>query len=153
MEVNKHMNYLKIQQDLLKNAIKQEAGFLFGECSTETGNCIGVSKMGHVVWLIPKKYFMLDLDKLDTNNVKKTDISRWLDKKPNQSKKAFMTTDLKRTGKNIIAKIEGGGVEAWVDTALLKYFDNPDFGVTSPTGVIEVFEDDKLVGLVCPVRV
>ena len=57
------MNYLKLQQNLLKDALstKKAKNFFFGVW--EEKELVGISE-GHVIWLIPKSKFVFDAEKL-----------------------------------------------------------------------------------------
>lgn len=141
------MNYLKVQQDLLKNAITEKGEWLFGKYE----NSIGVSE-GHVIWLIPQSCFILDTEQLKKHSIRDFDVARMLEFNYCKYEDAVASDELKQYNKKTLVNIKGGDKEAWVDVSLLKYFNSPTFKVSSPTSPLMVFEKEELVGVVCPVK-
>ena len=69
------MNYLKLQQNLLKEALSNKAkNFIFG--AWEEKELVGISE-GHVVWLIPKSKFVFDTEKLKELGIKELHIKKF----------------------------------------------------------------------------
>lgn len=141
------MNYLKIQQELLKNAIAEKGGWVFGKYE----NNMGISE-GHVVWLIPENCFVLDVEQLEKRMVKCFDMVRALNYDCCKYEDAVNAPDMKQCNKKTLVKIKGKTKEAWVDVSLLKYFDSPTFKISSPNSALMVFEKEELVGMVLPYR-
>lgn len=141
------MKYLKIQQDILKEALNGGGKFLMGAYK----DSIAMTD-GFVMWLIPKQMFMLDLESLKSKGIRSLDVTSLLDYDGSQYKDAVCTSDLKKQGNSIVLNIKSEAEDAWVDMKLLKYYDNPQFKVSGKHNALMVFEEEELAGLVLPVR-
>lgn len=141
------MNYLKVQQGLLKNAITEKGGWSFGKYE----NSMGVNE-GRVIWLIPQNRFVFDIEQLEKHMVRCFNTELFFrDCDYTKYDDAVITSDLKRYNNKTLVKIRVEGKEAWVDVSLLICFDSPTFKISSPTSPLMVFEKE-LVGMVFPFR-
>lgn len=141
------MKYVKYQQDLLKELLsgKPIRGFIGHE-----GKNVLVTMDGFLMVAIPIYLWYLD-------------VQRTREKlKPYEGKLAYLYDEDEskpaiRTGIALIqnkklVQIKNEEAEAWVDEKLLRYFDNPSFKIRSQSHAVGVYEEDRLVGIVMPVR-
>lgn len=144
------MNYLKIQQNLLKAVDAKHKSFNTYYCVTEDKVWVipeGVWMMG-----IPKNLFYLDVDKI------------WKDIQPFKIETLFKDTwNLKSavdsksiiqvTNKMNLHKFVVDNEEVYINEKYLKFFD-PDarFEGRNRKAPLYVYENDELVGLITPVN-
>lgn len=113
-------------------------------------NTVGVTVDGFVMWFIPEKLFIFDADKLRRGdvsiNAKRLVFTTGIEDE-------VRTNELIQKGKTILSVIKNENVEVFVDMKLLKVFDkNAQFKVRGPLSAVLVYENDILVGLVCPTK-
>jgi len=144
------MKFIKIQQDLIKNIV------------TEKGETQSVQEMGDDliavinkfnVYFIPRILWFLDTEKMRKRYSRKLDIDAILSF-TNDYGAAQLTGDLKLVTegrrKVTLLKVANEKTHCWVNQKLLSMFDNPSFYVKNSESLIQVQENDTLVGLVCP---
>lgn len=143
------MNYLKIQRHLLKCIMKGNNKFLIGEYKDN----IAVSNGGGV-WLIPKLMFLLDIERLKKISTKKMDIAKLLEYDESCYEDAVCNTATNSIHNSVCVNIKSENKEEWVDMALLKYFDKPQFKVkvSGNFSPLMVFEEGVIAGVVAPTR-
>lgn len=143
------MNVIKIMTDLLKAV---------GKDKTATCN-YGVDEEyiyflpdGYRGYRIPKLLFLIDLEKALPNKTPLNNPSKFFDDK--LAELAVKTNEIRVIGKDNVVKIKGETSHAWLNVNYLKEF-GPDctFKVVSPKSPVYVYEWEKLVGIVLPVRV
>ena len=148
------MNYIKIQQEVLKTNIKvienKTCGrkWQYGCMDNEIGL---IDPLGHYMVLIPVDKFYLDLKifnmtpmkiksmfDIDTTSAEKTNVFR-------------MSND----GKTTLMEFKvGDDVMVYVDAKLLKQFDSCNtFRGRDSHSPIFCYEDDKLCGMILPVKI
>lgn len=144
------MNVVKIQTEILKDALNQKAHkWLIQVDDSEVILANNVQ-----IFVIKAEDFILDVNKLVGAGVKTmTTGKNILD---GYSKANPLTkTPLKRVAGNVTCiELKYGDESIYVDEALLKNFDKSvEFEGTSSKGVVYVYEGELLVGVVMPVRV
>lgn len=146
------MNYIKIQQDLIKLylADKLPRCFLF-----EDEKSVSVSADGYVIYRIPKIVWVLDsklfIGKFGASSMiqKLTDIN-------DNYRPAVDTGERRRLVSvkgNAIKLQADDGTICWINEKFLKYFENPLFKIKDKLSPVAVYEEDMLAGMICAVRV
>lgn len=112
---------------------------------------VGVTIDGFVMWFIPGKDFIFDADKLRRGTLE-TNINALIPPKK-CVEEAIRTNKLIQDGKRTLSEIMGPDFKVYLDTKLLKAFDkNATYKVSGSKTPVLVYENDILVGLVCPTR-
>ena len=150
------MNYLKLQQNLLKEALSKKAkNFFFGVW--EEKELVGISE-GHVIWLIPKYNFVFDAGKLKELGVKELPIKKMFSPDNDLQDDGILSGDIrilagKEAGTEAV-KIEGNEGHVWVNRAYLNEFDKDrTFKISKKsTAPVFVYEKGDLVGLILPIK-
>lgn len=142
------MKYAKYQQDLIKELLSGEP--IRGFIGHENKNVL-VTMDGFLMVAIPDCLWYLD-------------VQRTREKlKPFEGKLAYLydeeeSKSASRTGltlvqeKKNLVQIKNEEAEAWVDEKLLRYFENPSFKIRSWSHAVGVYERERFVGIVMPVR-
>ena len=113
-------------------------------------NTVGITLDGYVMWFIPNDLFIFDANKL-SRGVAPLDVKCLVH--TNGLENAVRTNELIKTEKGTLTIFKSEKVEVFVDTKLLKVFDkNSTYKITKPYQPVLVYENDILVGLVCPTR-
>ena len=138
------MNLNKITSEICK-AFLQKSDI----CVGEYGDCVAVFPDGYRAYFIPKEQFPFDVEKL-TN--KRIDVQRFI---PKNTRDATLTNKMQVLEKHTIQALTDGDVEVWVDVKFLKDFigKSTRYEISTPTTPVLVYEDEKLTGMICPVRV
>ena len=142
------MKYVKYQQDLLKELLSDKP--IRGYIGHEDENVL-VTMDGCLMVSIPDCLRYLDVQRT-REKLKPFDgkVSRLYDEYG--SKPASRTgLALVQEKKNLV-QIKNEEAEAWVDEKLLRYFENPTFLIRSQVHAVGVYEGERFVGIVMPVR-
>lgn len=117
-------------------------GYYYGE------NTIGVAVDGRVVYFIPVNQFIFDKDKLLNGN-DCLNLNCVFDE--NEYHHGTRSNVLLEVDESVLATFENEKI--YMDIKLLKHFDKGcTYKVKNPASPILVYEQDKLVGLVLPVK-
>lgn len=135
----------KIYNEVVKERLRDNERIIIGYFDE---NMIGVSTNGHVMYFIPKKEFLLDIDILLNNN-HMFNLNRF--KEPKDLKEIVETTEYRKIEKCMCIKIGN----KYFNEKLLKNFEKyATFKSTDlPTTPAYIYEGDVLVGIVMPMRV
>ena len=146
------MNHLKVQQNLLKNALSKKAkDFFFG--SWEEKNLVGVSE-GHVIWLIQKAEFVFDAEKLKELGVKELPIKNMFPPDHDLQDDGILTGDIKISDGKEAVKIQSKEGHIWVNRAFLNEFDKDrTYKISKSNAPAFVYEKGELVGLILPIKI
>ena len=144
------MNCLKVQMDILKKLEKQSTTAVL--IARDEDN-IYLSPEGHRAFIIPKKFWYLDFEKLLDGRTEANFKAMF--RNADYGEDAVKTSDLKIMEKKItIVKISSTNIHLWVDQNLIKEFDSDcKFKITKNNAPCYIYENGILVGLVLPVRV
>ena len=146
------MNYLKVQQNLLKDALSKKAkNFYFG--AWEEKELVVISE-GHVIWLIPKSKFVFDTEKLKELGVKElSTIKNMISPDHDLQDVGSLSGDMRILAGTLAVKVEGNEGHAWVNSAYLNEFDKDrTFKISKTNGPVFVYENEELVGLILPIK-
>lgn len=134
----------KIYNEIVKERLKDNDRIFMGYLDEDT---IGVTVNGFVMYFIPKKEFLLNIDVL-LNNRDAINLSRF--KESGDLKGIVKTNEYRKVGNRTIVKIGN----KYFDEKLLKNFEKyATFKSTdSKTSQAYIYEGDILVGLVMPIR-
>ncbi len=150
------MNVLNIQKDVLKDALSEKDVNRRKWIIKVTPKEVLVTE-GHVVFSLPIKDWLLDVDALYKAGCRASDgLVTIMDGHVKAS-------PADKTGLIKVLKINGGDKEAlelkcgesliYVDPKLLKNFDKSvEFEATLPNAPVYLYEDDILVGVVMPIK-
>lgn len=145
------MNYLKVEQEILKALCKGKKVSYYS-----TGNSVFVTTDGFVGWMIPREALHLDLQ---TGAMPRVDLHL---ERARVSGCELQGTDQYRHGGTARRYLRGGDPsdEVYIDQSLLKCFEAPTFYQGErPTGPITIVEHDLvdghpfIAGCVMPIRV
>ena len=115
------MNYLKLQQNLLKDVLSKKAkNFFFG--AWEEKELVGITE-GHVIWLIPKSKFVFDAEKLKELGVKEWPVKTMFPPDHDLQDDGILSGDIRISDGREAVKIEGKEEHVWVNRAFLNEFD------------------------------
>lgn len=140
------MNYIKFQQDLLKQIAKEPNSAAYFETDSQ---CF-VSPNRYYLMGIPKELFFLDKEKiLSGKSYNGNRLFKALDK----SKPAIDTRTIVKRDKRTLRKFLVDDITIHIDTAFLKYFDmdNSQFRGVSGESPLFILENNLLVGIIMPV--
>jgi hypothetical protein len=147
------MHYLKLQQNLLKDALSKKAkNFFVGVW--EENELVGITE-GHVIWLIPKSKFVFDAKKLKELGIKEIlSINKMFYLDNDLQDDGIMSGDIRiLDGKEAVKiKSKDGGV--WVNREFLNEFDKDrtfKISTKKSTSPVFVYEKGELVGLILPI--
>ena len=143
------MNIIKIQSDLMKRRETNDTGSYFYSVSNDY---VYYTPDDFVMYRIPKNRFYLDVEKVFKDITPFNVKALW---KPDDSKKAYKTTDIKimTQGKKqyYVVKIKNESDFVWVNERLLKNFDSDcSFYITNSISAVYIEENYELVGMVMP---
>ncbi len=140
------MNYIKFQQDLLKQIVKEPNSTAYFETDSQ---CF-ISPNRYYMMGIPKELFFLNKEKILSG--KRYNFNR-LFKAQDESKPAIDTRTIIEYGKRKLRKFLVNDNEIHIDTAFLKYFDmdKSQFRGISEKSPLFILENNLLVGIVMPV--
>lgn len=135
----------KIYNEVVKKRLEYNGRVFMGYLDKGT---IGVSTDGFVMYFIPKKEFLLDVETLLKDNYT-SNLENF--KEPKDLKEIFKTNKYCKVKNRQLVKIGN----KYFDEKLLKNFEKyATFKSTdSPTSQAYIYENDVLVGMVMPVRV
>lgn len=143
------MNIIKIQTDMLKDALNKKGHNWLIE-SSDSEVIVGTSCQ---FFVIDSNDFILNVDKLIKSGVKSMTVAkRFLD--GCKDAKPLTKTPIKRVmGKHTCIELKVGEESIYVDEALLKNYDKSmEFEGTHGKAPVYIYEGESLVGLVLPVR-
>lgn len=162
----REMNYIKLQQDIIKQVINKPTKRTFVGVAKYnvnfTDNIVIITE--HSAFFIPEDYFWLDYEKLSkelreftSQNIEsflhadkqkyaiKTNESRTLDKAYCKTKKPITCS---------IFKIKDEDVKVFINDKLLTYFNGDNnYKAVSAKAPVYVYENETLVGFALPVNV
>lgn len=144
------MKFIKIQQDLIKNIVTEK-----GETKSvqEYGDDLIAVINKFNVYFIPRTLWFLDTEKFNNRYSRKFDIEHLLSYLKD-SVLAEATGEMKKREegrrKITLVKISSKDECCWVDEKLLKMFEDPIFAIKGDVNTVRVYENNVLVGLVCP---
>ena len=142
------MNTLKIQSDLMKRRETNDAGRYFYNVSNDY---VYYSPDGFVMYRIPENRFYLDVEKVFKDITPFNAKALW---KPDDSKQAYKTGDIKIMTQGNVAKIKNESDVVWVNERLLKNFDSDcSFYITNSKSAVYIEENNELVGMVMPMKI
>lgn len=159
------MKTLKALTELLKQ-IDAWSAPLDGWTISDGGDYIVLMLRSYMALRFPKDFFPFDLENRIVSDYYRNNID--FDKiveAENYIPAVYSGTcreiEATRGKKKGIAKkiVAVGNPEryAWVNDAFLKYFDEPTFALLDTDGckvsLVRIYEDNRLVGIVCPIRV
>ena len=147
------MNYLKVQQNLLKDVLsKKVKGYFFGVW--EEKELVGISEY-HVIWLIPRSKFVFDAEKLKELGVKElSSIKNMFSPGHYLQDDGILSGDMRILDGREAVKIEGKEGHVWVNRAFLNEFDKDrTFKISKSIAPVYVYEKGELVGLILPIKV
>lgn len=145
------MNYLKIQQNLLKAVDAKHKSFNTYYCVTE--DKVWVIHEGVLMMGIPKNLFYLDVDKIwkDIQPFKIETLFKdtWNLKSAVDTNTTIQVTEFKK--KLNLHKFVVDGEEVYIQEKYLEFFD-PDarFEGRNSKAPLYVYENDEFVGLILP---
>lgn len=148
------MNYLKLQQNILKDALSMKAKKSFFGVWEEK-ELVGISE-GHVLWLIPKSLFVFDTEKLKELGVRElTQIKNMLLPDHELQDDGIMSRDIRiLDGKKELVKIESKKGHVWINRTFLNEFDKErTFKISKSDAPVYVYEKGELVGLILPITI
>lgn len=107
---------------------------------------------GHRMYKIPQEDFLIDLGKAFPDKIPLNNPNKMFDDSNTES--AVKSNLIRVIGKENLVKIVSEKSHAWVNVDYLKEFE-PDchFRIIKPNAPVFVYEDEKLVAIVLPVRV
>ena len=146
------MKYLKLQQNLLKEALSsiKVKGYFFG--TWEEKDLVGITE-GHVIWLIPKTKFILDTEKLKELGVKELPVKKVFPLDHDLQADGILTGDIRISDGKEAVKLQGKKGHVWVNRASLNEFDKDrTFKISKSTAPVFVYEKGELVGLILPIK-
>ena len=146
------MKYLKLQQNLLKEALSSSKvkDYFFG--TWEEKDLVGISE-GHVIWLIPKTIFILDAEKLKELGIRELPVNKMFPLDHDLQADGILTGDIRISDGKEAVKLQGKERYAWVNRAFLKEFDKErTFKISKSTAPVFVYEKGELVGLILPIN-
>ena len=138
------MKYVKYQQDLLKELLSDKP--IRGYIGHENENVL-VTMDGCLMVSIPDYLWYLDVQRT-REKLKPFDgkVSQLYDEPASRTGVVLV-----QEKKNIV-QIKNEEAEAWVDEKLLRYFENPTFRIRSQVSAVGVYEGERFVGIVMPIR-
>lgn len=104
-------------------------------------------------YFIPKSSFIFD-GKAITRDKASVDIKRLVEKPLRMGVDGTLTNELRIYDKMQIRKIESPEFDVWIQDKFLKRFDPRafKFKVSGPHDLVLVYEESRLVGVLCPIR-
>lgn len=142
------MKCVKYQQDLLKELLSDKP--IRGYIGHENENVL-VTMDGCLMVVIPDYLWYLDVPRTrEKLKLFEGKISRLYDEYG--SKPASRSGVVFVQEKKNLVQIKNEEAEAWVDEKLLRYFENPTFLIRSQVHAVGVYEGERFVGIVMPVR-
>lgn len=107
---------------------------------------------GYRAYKIPKKDFLIDLEKALPNKTPLNDPRKLFD--DSKAEPAVKTNEIRAIDKGNVVKIKGENAHAWINVNYLKEFEvDCTFKVISSIAPVFVYEWEKLVGIILPVRI
>ena len=146
------MNYLKVQQNLLKDALSNKAkNFLFGVW--EENELVGITN-GYAIWLIPKSKFVFDTEKLKELGVRELpSIKSVFAPDHDLQDEGILSGDIRILPGTEAVKIEGNEGHVWINRTYLNEFDKErTFKISKLNAPVYVYEKGEMVGLILPLK-
>lgn len=140
------MNLTSIFTEVVK-AFVNETPIRYGELDSDT---VGVSTKPHIMYFVPKDKFPFAPEKIPNH------LKNYEKLIPKESSAGTLTVELRQlpNAKITARKIAHGDTEVWIDVKTLKNFSKyATFAVTSSYAPVIVYEGDKIVGLIAPLRI
>lgn len=142
------MKYAKYQQDLIKELLSDKP--IRGFIGHDNENVL-VTMDGFLMVVIPDCLWCLDVQRT-REKLKQFEGKLTYLYDEEGSKPAIRTgLALVHEKKNLV-QIKNEEAEVWVDEKLLRYFENPSFKIRSWSHPVGVYEGERFVGIVMPVR-
>ena len=154
------MNYLKLQQDLIKELVNEPNKKQFIRIGRIDGNVAILTE--YSVFIVPNDKFLLDYEKIKNKlmEMEEHTIRNFI---PNDLVDVVKTNDIKViAGQRLNSKsvhcnkyLIDNKTPLYVNEKLLKYFDDDEneYKGTNDKAPLFIYEDDMLVGFVLPVQV
>lgn len=144
------MNYTKIQQDLIKDALSGK-GANWCIQMTDTDAIVGTR---YQLYVIDLKYFLLKVNELIGHSVKSITSAKSMVDGAKDAKILTKTGIKRQCGEHLCMELKVDDTLIYLDEKLLKYYDKKaEFYGTTSTAPVYVYESDILVGVVLPVKV
>jgi hypothetical protein len=149
-----YMKYGKLQSDILKAVIsgkKKSERYVYGE----TGDDVVIFVDRVIGYVMDKRDLYLDIDKCELKKIPVKGFFSKTDGSYYAVKTGYMRHLQNENGKSIdVVKIANEKTYAWVDTGLLKLFDDDcQYEISAPNHPVYVYEKTCLVGMLLPVAV
>ena len=142
------MNYIKLQQDLLKDFLKEK----IKRCMFfEEDGYVHILPDGIVVYRIPKCCWLLDGEWIKKNFPSSLTLKKLYNE--NDCRPAVATGAYKKNDDRTLMVIENEHFTVYIDKVFMKYFKDPTFMVKNNVSPVGVYEGKELVGVVCPAKV
>lgn len=137
------MNTKKIESDFLKGLFStQNTNYTMTEYEGKLGYCDG-----HYVALVPGKDALVKCDR------KKFDFEKLLDRKEREHAEYTYTITAEAGNLARYERDDGKGY-AYINVKYVKYFSkNAEYWVAGHKDLVHVFENDEMVGIICPVNI
>ena len=140
------MNYIKLQQDLIKDFLKEKVKrCLFFE---EDGY-VHISPDGFVVFRIPKCQFLLDSEWIKKNFPSFMTLKKFYNE--DDYRPVVATGVYRENNERTLIEVKNEHFTVYIDKVFMKYFKEPTFMIKNSVSPVGVYEDGELVGVVCPV--
>lgn len=147
------MNYYNFQNELLKAAHGRDAkNKLFRATYSEANESVILCD-GYKLEIIPKEYLYLNVETVFKNQ-SPTNMSRVLDDFKTKTVTRHEEGKFWNNKQIIVFNFADKDEEIWVDVKLLKDFDlkNSTFKGTHKEAPLFIYENEKIVGIVMPVK-
>lgn len=146
------MNYIKLQQDFIKKYLNRS----FSKCYIfDDYENVKVSTDGIALYIVPCDLWVLDSKRF----IKQWGECNFINDfcKVDNYHNAYLTPIKRKlaTGKGTAVLVEdNSGNRCWINESYLKYFDvTAKFKILDSIHPVAVFENEKLVGIICVIRV
>ena len=138
------MNIPSITAAVLKTWHKQQTICV----GTYNENFIAVMENLACMYFIPKKVFPFSIEQL-LRGAEEMQVERYI---PKNGEDAHLTDEMWVSEKGTAQKVQSEHYTAWVNVKFLKPFaKDAEFRIASEKSPVLVYENDILVGLVCPI--
>lgn len=143
------MDYIKIQQEILKNNTKKNEKWKHG--ISKKGDVVVLNPQGSLLVIIPQEVFYLDATKIFNQPISNVDnLINYGDAPVMTLSNVSEELDKKLKARLFLSENDD---EVFVDEKYLKYFNNCDeFRGKGARSCVFCFENDECVGLVLPVN-
>ena len=144
------MNHVKIQKKILDNFLKTNSELF---CLT-FDDCYWISDNRFQLFRIEKSEMWLNVEKMMQGRQYATSLAKIINV---EGEDAHLTNEMKQLPSKTVVKIASTNNQSWVDKKLLDRFEiktGLHFTLSNKkNGMILVWEDETLCGLICPVMV